>query len=39
MFCLCRSKGITFVAIDTNRPLLDQGPFDIVLHKVSVDFS
>ncbi|XP_044508653.1 inositol-tetrakisphosphate 1-kinase 3-like isoform X7 [Mangifera indica] len=32
---LARSKGITFVAIDTNRPLLDQGPFDIVLHKMS----
>lgn len=32
----CRKKGILFVAIDQNRPLSDQGPFDIVLHKVSV---
>jgi len=24
------------VAIDHNRPLSDQGPFDIVLHKVMV---
>ncbi|KAF3434531.1 hypothetical protein FNV43_RR21616 [Rhamnella rubrinervis] len=30
---LARSKGIFFVAIDLNRPLADQGPFDIVLHK------
>ena len=32
----CRNKGILFVAIDQNRPLSDQGPFDIVLHKVSL---
>lgn len=38
IFALCRNKGILFVAIDTNRPLLDQGPFDVVLHKVSVGF-
>ena len=31
----CRKKGILFVAIDQKRPLSDQGPFDIVLHKVS----
>jgi len=31
----CRKKGITFVAIDRNRPLDEQGPFDIVLDKVS----
>ncbi|PON72589.1 Inositol-tetrakisphosphate 1-kinase [Trema orientale] len=30
---LARNKGILFVAIDHNRPLSDQGPFDIVLHK------
>ncbi|XP_062101588.1 inositol-tetrakisphosphate 1-kinase 3-like isoform X2 [Humulus lupulus] len=30
---LARTKGILFVAIDHNRPLSDQGPFDIVLHK------
>lgn len=34
-----RNKGILFVAIDQNRPLSDQGPFDIVLHKVWKDFS
>lgn len=32
----CRSKGIFFVAIDLNRPLTEQGPFDILLHKVRV---
>ncbi|XP_058080763.1 inositol-tetrakisphosphate 1-kinase 3-like isoform X1 [Magnolia sinica] len=32
---LARKKGILFVAIDHNRPLSDQGPFDIVLHKLS----
>uniref|UniRef100_A0A7N0THR2 Inositol-tetrakisphosphate 1-kinase n=1 Tax=Kalanchoe fedtschenkoi TaxID=63787 RepID=A0A7N0THR2_KALFE len=31
---LARSKGITFVAIDQNRPLSDQGPFDVVMHKL-----
>ncbi|CAH8272681.1 unnamed protein product [Arabidopsis lyrata] len=30
---LARNKGILFVAIDQNRPLSEQGPFDIVLHK------
>ncbi|KAI4316064.1 hypothetical protein L6164_024081 [Bauhinia variegata] len=32
---LARNKGILFVAIDQTRPLSDQGPFDIVLHKLS----
>ncbi|XP_039069882.1 inositol-tetrakisphosphate 1-kinase 3 isoform X1 [Hibiscus syriacus] len=32
---LARNKGILFVAIDQNRPLSDQGPFDIVLHKMT----
>ncbi|KAL3514331.1 hypothetical protein ACH5RR_027048 [Cinchona calisaya] len=32
---LARNKGIFFVAIDHTRPLSDQGPFDIVLHKLS----
>ncbi|GJX70114.1 inositol-tetrakisphosphate 1-kinase [Tanacetum coccineum] len=32
---LARNKGIYFVAIDQTRPLTDQGPFDIVLHKLS----
>ncbi|PKA66510.1 Inositol-tetrakisphosphate 1-kinase 2 [Apostasia shenzhenica] len=31
---LARKKGIFFVAIDQQRPLLEQGPFDIVLHKL-----
>ncbi|XP_022725206.1 inositol-tetrakisphosphate 1-kinase 3-like isoform X3 [Durio zibethinus] len=31
---LARNKGISFVAIDQNRPLSDQGPFDIILHKL-----
>ncbi|KDP41554.1 hypothetical protein JCGZ_15961 [Jatropha curcas] len=32
---LARNKGILFVAIDQSRPLTDQGPFDIVLHKLT----
>ncbi|XP_011100978.1 inositol-tetrakisphosphate 1-kinase 3-like isoform X2 [Sesamum indicum] len=32
---LARNKGILFVAIDHSKPLSDQGPFDIVLHKLS----
>lgn len=32
---LARKKGISFVAIDQTRSLSDQGPFDIVLHKLS----
>ncbi|CAN4092250.1 unnamed protein product [Withania somnifera] len=32
---LARTKGILFVAIDPSRSLSDQGPFDIVLHKLS----
>ncbi|GAU14948.1 hypothetical protein TSUD_47420 [Trifolium subterraneum] len=31
---LARSKGIYFVAIDVNKPLIEQGPFDIVMHKL-----
>ncbi|KAL4278960.1 hypothetical protein GQ457_03G004150 [Hibiscus cannabinus] len=31
---LARKKGISFVAIDVNRPLSEQGPFDIILHKL-----
>ncbi|KAK2458440.1 Inositol 1,3,4-trisphosphate 5/6-kinase family protein [Trifolium repens] len=31
---LARSKGLYFVAIDVNKPLTEQGPFDIVLHKL-----
>ncbi|MED6199196.1 hypothetical protein PIB30_073664 [Stylosanthes scabra] len=29
------NTGIHFVAIDQNRPFSEQGPFDIVLHKLS----
>ncbi|CAH9121723.1 unnamed protein product [Cuscuta epithymum] len=32
---LARNKGILFVAIDQSRSLSDQGPFDIVLHKLT----
>ncbi|KAK7280231.1 hypothetical protein RJT34_25293 [Clitoria ternatea] len=32
---LARNKGIHFVAIDLNKPLPEQGPFDIILHKLS----
>lgn len=30
-----RSKGITFVAIDRNKALVEQGPFDVILHKLT----
>ncbi|KAM4075403.1 hypothetical protein ACJW30_10G167500 [Castanea mollissima] len=29
-----RIKGIFFVAIDQSKPLSDQGPFDVVMHKL-----
>ncbi|KMZ56036.1 Inositol-tetrakisphosphate 1-kinase [Zostera marina] len=32
---LARKKGILFIAIDPNKPLSDQGPFNVVLHKLS----
>ncbi|BBH09732.1 Inositol 1,3,4-trisphosphate 5/6-kinase family protein [Prunus dulcis] len=32
---LARNMGIFFIAIDLNRPLSDQGPFDVVLHKLA----
>jgi len=31
----CRKKGIQFVAIDQKFPLSDQGPFDVILHKLT----
>ncbi|CAO2813578.1 unnamed protein product [Amaranthus hypochondriacus] len=31
---VARNKGILFVPIDQNKPLAEQGPFDIVLHKL-----
>ena len=30
-----RMKGISLVAVDRSIPLTDQGPFDVLLHKVS----
>ncbi|KAJ7946191.1 Inositol-tetrakisphosphate 1-kinase [Quillaja saponaria] len=35
LISLARNKGIFFVAIDLNRPLSEQGPFDVILHKLS----
>lgn len=32
---LGRLKGISLVAIDCSVPLTEQGPFDVLLHKVS----
>ncbi|CAN6459383.1 unnamed protein product [Victoria cruziana] len=32
---LARKNGIVFVAIDQNQSLLNQGPFDIILHKLA----
>ncbi|KAJ1395649.1 Inositol-tetrakisphosphate 1-kinase [Sesbania bispinosa] len=34
---LARSRGIDLVRVDPDRPLLDQGPFDCVLHKLYSD--
>ncbi|KAL1193986.1 Inositol-tetrakisphosphate 1-kinase 2 [Cardamine amara subsp. amara] len=31
---LARKKGISFVSIDQDKPLSEQGPFDVVLHKL-----
>ncbi|KAF5767147.1 putative inositol-pentakisphosphate 2-kinase [Helianthus annuus] len=31
---LAKSRGIDLVKIDTEKPLVDQGPFDFVLHKL-----
>ncbi|KAJ3674066.1 hypothetical protein LUZ60_006058 [Juncus effusus] len=35
LLTLARNKGILFVAIDQNRPLTEQGPFDVILHKLT----
>lgn len=37
LVALARSKGITFTAIDRNRPLEEQGPFDVILHKLATE--
>lgn len=34
LLALARSRGIDIVAVDLRRPLVDQGPFDCVLHKL-----
>ncbi|GJM91623.1 hypothetical protein PR202_ga08018 [Eleusine coracana subsp. coracana] len=33
LLALARKKGIHFISIDENRPLSEQGPFNIILHK------
>ncbi|KAL3621061.1 hypothetical protein CASFOL_035973 [Castilleja foliolosa] len=38
LISLARSKGIEFIPIDLERPLSEQGPYNIILHKgVTVD--
>ncbi|KAA8525859.1 hypothetical protein F0562_007714 [Nyssa sinensis] len=32
---LARERGVDLIRIDTDKPLVDQGPFDCVLHKLS----
>ncbi|CAN4076056.1 unnamed protein product [Withania somnifera] len=34
---LAREKGIDLIKIDMNKPLIEQGPFDCVLHKMYGD--
>lgn len=34
LVCVYRIKGISFISIDQDKPLSEQGPFDVVLHKV-----
>ncbi|KAF0918523.1 hypothetical protein E2562_024784 [Oryza meyeriana var. granulata] len=35
LLALARKKSIHFVSIDETRPLSEQGPFDIILHKLT----
>jgi hypothetical protein len=35
IMCFGRKNGISFVSIDESIPLSEQGPFDVILHKVS----
>ncbi|XP_040384419.1 inositol-tetrakisphosphate 1-kinase 1 isoform X2 [Oryza brachyantha] len=35
LLALARKKSINFVSIDETRPLSEQGPFDIILHKLT----
>ncbi|KAJ8403773.1 hypothetical protein AAFF_G00346410 [Aldrovandia affinis] len=32
---LCRQRGIEVVEIDLSRPMASQGPFDVIIHKLS----
>lgn len=32
---LARKRGIDLICIDYNKPLIDQGPFDCILHKLT----
>ncbi|KAL1834406.1 hypothetical protein ACET3Z_004057 [Daucus carota] len=34
LLSLTKERGIDLIKIDTNTPLIDQGPFDCVLHKL-----
>ncbi|KAH0741472.1 hypothetical protein KY290_034515 [Solanum tuberosum] len=34
---LAKERGIDLIKIDTDKPLIDQGPFDCVLHKMDGD--
>jgi len=33
--CVVRKNGISFVSIDESLPLSEQGPFDVILHKIT----
>ncbi|XP_062210461.1 inositol-tetrakisphosphate 1-kinase 2-like [Phragmites australis] len=35
LLLLARKNGISFVSIDESLPLSEQGPFDIILHKIT----
>lgn len=35
LLTLAKERGIDLIRIDTDKPLLDQGPFDCVLHKLN----
>ncbi|OVA06860.1 Inositol-tetrakisphosphate 1-kinase [Macleaya cordata] len=34
---LSKERGVDLIRIDTDKPLIDQGPFDCILHKLSGD--
>ncbi|XP_043693926.1 inositol-tetrakisphosphate 1-kinase 1-like [Telopea speciosissima] len=34
---LAKERGINLIPVDTEKPLIDQGPFDCILHKFSGD--